>query len=447
MVEQTVSEAASGESKPVQKVPHRWRNLITLTGVMVVDNTEGSATSSIFPAIAKSLGLDSSHLGILTAVGKVLSAPLGPFWVWVSTKIGRKNTLIATSIIGGLFGALAGFANGWTMLLIMTALMSASVIGAQPIVNAVMADSFDDKDRGNAAGVLYGAINTIAAFVGPLLAQFTGFTDGWRYAMWSLGGVCAIAGIIVATLFKDPGVGASDAAALAGDHTAKVAEKPSAHEVLGLFKIPSYTVMMISRLLSGHLLIAVFGIQFLVTERGFTNAIGSLVMVPFGVGYLLGSLAGGLSVKWLDIHFPARGRVAFIQAIQVLFAVAAFFGTQVIHGNVIWVYGIFWAIMGFAQGCNPPVNRPIVASVVLPELRGQAYAIWLTIFETVAWALFSIVCGNLANVYGIQQVFFWIMVVLLLANAAWLGILYKTYPKDVAKVNKVMQDRIAANTN
>lgn len=437
MIEQNDSKPAE-----VTKVPHRWRNLFTLTSVMVVDNTEGSATSSIFPAIAKSLNLGSSHLGILTAVGKVLSAPLGPFWVWVSTKLGRRNTLILTSVIGGLFGVAAGFSNNWPTLLVCTALMSASVIGAQPIVNAVIADSFDDKERGNATGFLYGAINTLAAFIGPLLAQFTGFTNGWRYAMWSLGGVCALAGLIVAIFFVDPGVGASDAVSLDREAAKKVVKKPTVKEVVSLFRTPTYSIMMVSRLLSGHLLITVFGIQFLVVERGFTNAVASLVMIPFGIGYLAGSLAGGASVKWLDVHFTTHGRVTFVQSIQVLFAIAAFFGTQFNYGDAIWTYGAFWAVMGFAQGCNPPVNRPIVASVVLPELRGQAFAIWLTIFETIGWAVFSIACGNLASIFGIQRIFFWIMVVLLLVNALWLGLLHKTYPHDVAVVQDVLRNRI-----
>ncbi|PLS31260.1 MFS transporter [Bifidobacterium margollesii] len=420
------------------KVPHRWRNLATLTGVMVVDNTEASATNSIFPAIASSLHLDSGHLGIMTAAGKVLSAPFGPIWVKISDKIGRKATLVLTGLFGALFGAMAGFANGWTMLLISVALMSASVIGAQPIVNAVIADSFDDKERGKASGILYGSINGLAALVGPALAQFTGIdSNGWRYAMWTLSGIMVVASIIVIFAFKDPGVGASDIQ-VSGANAKSVDEKPTMKEILGLFKIPSYTIMMISRFLSGHLLIPIFGIQFLVLERGFTNATASMVLLPFGIGAIVGNLGGGWIVKWLDVHVKHYGRIGFIQFAQLFFALGAFLGTQFMYDGIT-VYGVFWFIMGLSQGLNPPVNRPIVASVVHPRLRGQAYAIWLTIFETIAWAIFSVACGQLADFWSIQTVFLYITVGLLVLNAILLAGLYKTYPKDVRRVEMQLE--------
>ena len=84
--------------------------------------------------------------------------------------------------------------------------------------------------------------------------------------------------------------------------------------VLDLFRIPTFSIMMASRLLSGHLLITIFGIQFLVTERGFSNAIAALVLLPFGIGYFVGTIGSGYLVALLDRVLPDRGRVAFIQS-------------------------------------------------------------------------------------------------------------------------------------
>jgi MFS family permease len=125
----------------------------------------------------------------------------------------------------------------------------------------------------------------------------------------------------------------------------------------------------------------------------------------------------------------------------VLFAVVAFAATQVYQGDNIAMYGLFWAILGAGQGFNPPVNRPIVAAVVLPELRGQAFAIWLTIFETIGWALFSLGAGQLATALGIHTVFLWILVVLMLVNAVVLGALYFTYRHDVQRVQTTLEKR------
>jgi MFS family permease len=104
---------------------------------------------------------------------------------------------------------------------------------------------------------------------------------------------------------------------------------------------------------------------------------------------------------------------------------------------------VFWALFGFFQGMNPPVNRPIVMSVVLPELRGQAFAIFLTIFQTIGWAMFALTAGWLANTFGIQGVFLWILVILMLVNGLVLTALYVTYPRDARRVARELDRRRA----
>lgn len=436
--------AASQVSSPpaaASHVPHRWRNLLTLTGVNAVDSTEGNATSTLFPSIATSLGLTSGNLGTLAALGKVVAVPTGPFWVWLAGRIGRRATLVLTTVIGGFFGVLAGFAQNFGTLLLFNTLMTGCLLGASPITNAVIADSFTDRERGKAVGILYGVTNTFAQAIGPVLALFTGFSDGWRYGMWTLGGVCVLAGLVVAVAFKDPGVGAAEEQLADLDETARVRHTVTVKSVLSLFRIPTYSVMMLSRLLSGHLLIVIFGIQFLVAERGFSNAVAAVVMMPYGAGYLVGTVGGGYLLPFVDRWWTDRGRVAFLQLAQVLFAVVAFFGTQFTYSGGIGVYCVFWALMGFSQGLNPTVNRPVVTAVVLPELRGQAFAVWLSVFEVLAWAAFSLAAGQLAESIGIQQVFLWVMVILMLINAAVLGLLHRTYPQDARRVRDALEER------
>ncbi|AZZ51786.1 MFS transporter [Rathayibacter festucae] len=438
----TTTSAPTGIPAAPVKVPHRWRNLATLTGVTVVDNTEAGLTTTLFPSIAAALSLNSGHLGVLAAAGKVIAVPAGPFWVWLASRIGRRAALVLTTVIGGMFGIAAGFSQDWIQLLIFATLMSASLIGGSPIANAVISDSFDDANRSKAVGYFYGGVSGIASVVGPAIALFTGLTDGWRYGMWTIGAVCILSGILVRLVFRDPGVGASEAQLATLDESERAKQKVTVRSVLSLFTIPTFSIMMLSRLLSGHLLITIFGIQFLVVERGFENPVAALVLLPFGLGYIVGTIGGGWTIPVLDRTLGLRGRVAFIQLAQVFFAVAAFFATQQPHEN-IGVYSVFWALMGLAQGMNPPVNRPIVSSVVLPELRGQAFAIWLTVFETVGWAVFSLGAGTLALTLGLQGVFLYVLVGAMLLNAVVLGALYVVYPRDVRRVEAELNRRAA----
>lgn len=427
----------SAEAAQPPKVRHRWRNLATLTGSTAVDSTEGNILGTIFPTIAPALGLNNGHLGTITAAGKIASAPAGPLWTWLGAKTSRKFVLVTSSLLGGAFGIASGFSQGFWSLLILSMLMAAALVGGSPVGNALIMDSFADKDRARAVSYFYGAVNGIASFMGPLLGLFTMSANGWRLGLIVMGSVAVLAGLAQWALIKDPGIGASEPQLADLDRRRRGAEKTSLRSILALFRVPSYSVMMLSRLLSGHLLIPVYGVTFLVTDRGFENATASIVLAPFGIGYIVGTLGGGALVKRLDRTVPDRGRVWYIQAAQVLFAAFAFAATQ-FDVSGIWFYAAIWALMGATQGMNPPVNRPIVSSVIPPQVRGQAMAVFITVFETIGWAVFSLGAGQLADTMGLQAVFLWVLVALMAVNAAVLGVLHWTYPRDVARVNATL---------
>lgn len=418
-------------SPRTDKVPHRWRNLATMTGVTVIDNGEGSVTTALFPTIAAALRLDSGALGLLSALGRLVAIPFGPFWVWLANRTSRRTALVISTSVGGVLALLSGFSQNFGQLVVLQTLQAGCVVGISPISNAVIADTFPDKNRGRATGYFYGITSLLGSFIAPVLGQLSGIPDGWRWGWWLIGGILIVVGLLILILFKEPKVGGAD------DELAGAAElalpKLRWQDALRLFRIPSFSLMLLSRLLSGHLLIGVFGVQFLVTERGFSNAVAAVVLLPFGIGYFLGTVGGGLTVSALDRLVPERGRVAYLQAAQLIFALVAFFGTQ-FHYASIGTYAIFWALMGAAQGLNPGVNRPIVMSVVLPELRAQAFVIFLAIFETIGWAAFSYLAGALAGVIGIQAVFWWLLVVLMVINALVITALYWVYPRDRARV-------------
>jgi MFS family permease len=436
------ADTESDASDQPVKVPHRWRNLAAMTGVEVVDNTEASLLSTLFPSIASALRLDNTHLGLLSSLGKLVAVPFGPAWVWVGDRIGRKRALIFTTVFGGVLGILGGFSQNFVQLLLANTAMSAALTGGLPITNAIMGDQFDDRSRGRAVAVYYGAISVVSYSIGPLLALFTGTGEGWRYGMFVIGGICILAALILVLFFHDPGVGASEHQLADLTEEQRKRQKPTLRSALGLFTNASFDLMLVSRLLSGHLLIGVFGIQFLVIDRGFTNATAALVLVPFGVGYCVGTLGSGFFTSWLDGILPYSGRIAWLQFLQLAFAVAAFFATQFTHSSIV-VYGVFWALMGAIQGANPPVNRPIVHAIVLPELRGQAFAIFATIFATIGWATFNLSAGRLADIIGIQQAFLYILVLMMVLNALLITPLYFTYKRDVQKVETQLDHRRA----
>ena len=430
------------EASPQQvKVAGRWRNLSTLIGVTVVESGEGSLTTTLFPAIAKTLGLGNTELGLLSTLGRLIGVPFGPFWVWYANRTSRRQAIFVSTLVSGALAAASGFADNFLLLLLLQTLQAGAVIGLTPITNAVIADSFDDKSRGRAVGMLYGIAAILGSVIGPILGLLSIWDSGWRWGFWGVGALLVLTGFLVLVFFKEPTVGAADY----GSQAARIEyARPRLKDSIALMKIPSFAVMMGSRLLSGHLLIMVFGVQFLVTERGFENALAAIVALPFGIGYFLGTVGGGFVVSAIDRRGGRNGRVVFLQSAQVLFAVVAFFGTQFDLGS-IGLYAAVWGLMGLAQGLNPGVNRPILMSVMKPELRAQGFVIYLTIFEVIGWAAFTFVAGVLADAFSLQAVFLWILVILMLVNAAYLGLLYRFYPRDRQRVEDLIASRLEAD--
>ncbi|MFJ2931824.1 MFS transporter [Streptomyces sp. NPDC087219] len=422
-------------------VKGRWRQLSLLGGTMLVENTEASLISGLFPVIRHSLGVSLGALGVLTAAGRIVGVFAGPFWVWVAQRWSRKGVLVLATGFWGVWGIAAGFAQDFTQLLILMTILAAGYAASQPLSTEILGDLFDSESRGRAVGMLYGAINLAASLFATLKGQLAGIDDGWRWGLWSIGALNVLFGVALLIWMRDPGRGASEHQLAGLDRQTREAHaKVTLKQVTALFRIRSLVILLVSRLLSGHLLAAAFGVIFLVDVYGFSTQVASVILFPMGIGFFAGTLLGGFLTDWTVRHNLRNGPVAILQTAQFAFAVIAYFGTQIDWGG-IGLFAVFFALMGLAQGVNPVVNRPMIMAVTLPELRGAAFAIYLSLFEAVAIAAFSLGAGFLGDAFGLRSVFLWVLVGLMAVNGAFLTLLYRTYAADVARVQQALESR------
>ncbi|MFZ3567341.1 MFS transporter [Streptomyces sp. BH097] len=438
-----MTELSQSPVMPTAAVPvkGRWRQLYLLGGTMLVDSTEASLVSSLFPLIRQSLGVSLGALGILTASSKIVGAFTGPFWVWAAQRWSRKSVLVVATGLWGVWGVAAGFSRNFAQLLVLYTVLAAGYAAAHPIITELIGDLFGGSSRGRAVGVVYGAVSLVSAGIGPLKGQLAGVDEGWRWGLWGIGTFNIVLGIALWIWFRDPGRGAAERQLADLDRVTRDAHaKLTWDKALSLLKIRSLVLLLVSRLLSGHLLVGTFGVVFLVDVYGFSTQEAAIVLLPFGIGYFLGTLLGGVMADWAVRRSPRRGLVAVLQAAQFVFALVAFFGTQFDYGSIA-LFGIFFALMGAAQGVNPSVNRPMVMAITPPELRGAAFALYVSIFEAIAWAAYSLGAGFLGDAIGLRTVFLWALVILMLINGAFLTLLHRTYADDVAGVQRDLQAR------
>jgi MFS family permease len=428
---------------PAVIVPGRWRKLAIVVAPLWADNNESSVLSTLAPVIIAAISAPIAAVGYLTSIGKFISVVFGPLWAWVARRTNRKTAFTIATGLAGVATAVTGLAQSYPQLIILFGLSAVFIAAALPIASEITADQFDERSRGRANGYTWGAITLHGSILSPLIGQLSRVHDGWRYGFFAWGAITVLTAVLLAVFFTDPAIGASEPS------TARLSAMQRAEndritwvKVRQMFQIPTFVLMLFQRLISGHLLIGSFGIVFLVHTYGFSTATASIVTLPFGVGYLIGTLGGGMVTDLLQVRLPRIGRIIVLQFAQLGFAVVALLGTQHDWGG-IGVFAGFWAVMGFMQGLNPGVNRPIVAAVVPPELRGAAFALMLSVFEALAYALFNLIAGLLVGVIGLSGVMFWIPGVLMLVNAAYCTILYRTYPRDTARLRDLLAARAA----
>lgn len=279
------------------------------------------------------------------------------------------------------------------------------------------------------------------AILFPLLGQLGRITEGWRIGFFTMGGLSVLGGILIWLFFQDPGRGASERE-LAGLE----AEKREAYgivrlsEIRELLRIPTFVLMLVSRLLSGHLLLFSFGVVYMVDVFNYDTATATLLLSPLILFNTIGNVIGGLISDSINKRSPRVGRILIMQLIQFFFAILAFFGLQFDWGNS-WIFAVFFAGLGFLQGLGPGINRPIIMAVTPPEMRATAFALFVSVIEAFGWAIYNLLGGFLSERFGLQPVFLVVLVGLMLANALFIFTIYRPYPRDVEKIHRLLQAR------
>lgn len=433
--------AETGTGREGVVVPGRWRKLATVAAPLWADNNEGSVLSTLAPVIIAALALPLSAVGVLVSISKAISIVFGPLWALIARRTNRKTAFVIATALAALATAATGFAQDYVQIVLLYGLSAVFIAAALPIVSEITADLFDERSRARASGYTWGAISLLGSIAGPLLGQLANVQDGWRYGFFIWGGITLITSAVMAIAFHDPGIGASEpgTARMTAEQRAEN-ERLTWPKVRRMFAIPTFSLMLVQRVISGHLLIASFGVTFLVTTYGFTTAVAALVTLPFGIGYLVGTFGGAAVADLLQARNPRSSRIMLLQIAQLGFGVTAIVGTQ-FHWPTIGVFAAFWAVMGFMQGLNPGLNRPIVAAVVPPELRGAAFALMLSVFEALAYVIFNLVAGFLGQAIGLRAVMLLIPGLLMLVNGLFCTLLYRTYPRDVERLDALLRQR------
>jgi MFS family permease len=413
------------------RIKGRGRAMAAMGFSGAVDNSEGGLINTFFPLIAVAFGIGEGMLGVMSSISKFARMLFGPFWAMMADRYGRKKILILVTGVWGLWTVAAGFAPNFTWLLVLYAISVIGTVASEPIVNGLLPDLFKQSERGKAYGTIRAVGTGVGIFLGPAIGLFargdSPSPDAWRYAMWTMGAISILSGVLIAMWVRDPKQNT------ARDDMMAEAGKFNLSEGVKLFKIPTISLMAGMIVLVTSLVLFAFYPNFLVTERGLTIFEVTLAMSAFSLGAVLSSYLGGRLADLFVKKLGEKGRITLMQLYLVAFAGTVALTTQVPYEGFVpglaysFVLGLVFSI-GFS-GCV----LPMVSNVVPRQLNATSFAMLFSLIQGGITALMTLGVGFIAEAFSSQTMFLWFVVVPYLLNAFYWFLFYRVYPKDVEK--------------
>ena len=436
---------ASDKSVPVspEKKKERRRTLFALSFGYFIDQGEGQAMSVLFPTLQALWGLSYSNLGLISTIRNLLQALSSPFWGYLSDKISRKKVIIFGTGIWGLWTAAVGLTQNFGQLLTIRAISGIGLGCLMPATFSIMSDTFPPKDRGKSLGIMEatGIVGIIVATIG---LGFLASPELWRWGYFLLGGFSVISGMVVWLFVKEPVRGGAEPE-LEGKITKEDSKQFSIkfHDLVKVLKIPTIWVA-IGQGLAGSMpwiVMASFMITWLVNIKNVPEGQATLLFSGIIVGTVFSNIIGGYLGDWAETKNPKYGRtivgqISIISGIPLTYILF----TQT-DGWPMWALGVlcfFTALLISWPGKGS--KEPMMQGVTPPELRATAFSM-TTFIESGFAALAGLIAGSLADRIGLAKAMIWTIPFPWIICAALFSLFYFTYPKDSAKLRKLMAER------
>lgn len=420
----TQAPPSSGGEKPAK----RNRAVAALGTSQAVDNSESGLMNTFFPLIRDAFGLGYADLGLISSISMWARMIFGPTWAMAADKFGRKRILVIVTGAWGIWTVLAGFAPSYPLLVALFIVSAVGTVASEPVLNGMLPDLFRQSERGKAYGLVRGIGGGVGIVIGPAIGMFGSDPDGWRYALWTMGAISIISGILIWAWVPKLAV-----------TSVSVTEDPESgtfriRDVALLFKIPTIWMIVVMLPFVTSLILLRFYTTFLVDVRGMGVPEAAVVMAVFSLGAMFSAFLGGMLGDLFTKKLGSKGRIILMQIYLVCFAATIYLATQIDSPNRLYIYGSTF-LMGlvFSVGFSGCV-LPIVSTVVPKKLGSSAFAFLFSFVQGGITAVLTINIGAIAEIFGdLQITFLWFVVVPYLINAViWFGF-YAVYPKDAAR--------------
>ena len=180
-----------------------WLIAATVALAAFMEVLDTSIANVALPHISGNLGASQDQgTWVLTSylVSNAIVLPLGG---WASSVIGRRNFFQLCIIIFTVSSFLCAISPSLPILLLARVFQGIGGGGLQPMAQAIMADSFEPKKRGQAFA-LYGLVAVLAPSIGPTLGGWITDNYSWRWIFYINIPIGVLALVLVQRMVQDP---------------------------------------------------------------------------------------------------------------------------------------------------------------------------------------------------------------------------------------------------
>ena len=180
-----------------------WIIAATVALAAFMEVLDVSIANVALPHISGDLAVSTDQgTWVLTSylVSNAIVLPLG---AWASSVLGRKRFFLLCIALFTCSSFVCGLSVSLPMLLLARVFQGAGGGGLQPMAQAIMADSFEERKRGQAFA-LYGIVAVLAPSIGPTLGGWITDNYSWRWIFYINVPVGILATLLVTRYVEDP---------------------------------------------------------------------------------------------------------------------------------------------------------------------------------------------------------------------------------------------------
>src|ERR1700743_553901 len=201
--ESQVAEQSVTVTQQWKPAVNPWLIAATVALGAFMEVLDTSIANVALPHIAGSLGASEDESTWVLTAYLVSNAVVLPMGGWAASIVGRKPFFQRCLIFFTVSSFLCGIAPTLPILLLCRVIQGAGGGGLQPMAQAIMADSFEEKKRGQAFA-LYGLVAVLAPSIGPSLGGWITDSYSWRWIFYINIPVGILAYFMTVRMIEDP---------------------------------------------------------------------------------------------------------------------------------------------------------------------------------------------------------------------------------------------------